>query len=76
MKEASLVVYVNAEGEVIDAKNCDEAGNPTNTDPEYGPEEQKMNKKFVHGNFKTRLWYPNACCWKKIGNTWQCVSCG
>lgn len=75
MKGASLVVYVNAEGEVIHAKNCDEIGNPTNTDPEYGAEEQSKNKKFVGGNYKTRLWYPNACCWRLIGGKWQCVPC-
>jgi hypothetical protein len=76
MKGASLVVYVNEDGEVVGAKNVDkETGNALNTDPEYGPEEQKMNKKFVGGNFKTKLWYPNACCWKLIGGKWVCVSC-
>ncbi len=77
MKGASLVVYLNEDGEVIAAKNVNkQSGEILKGEIEYGEDEKKANKKIVGGAFKTRLWYPNACCWRHLrGNGWVCGPC-
>lgn len=77
MKGASLVVYVNEDGEVIGARNVKkETGEIGDDNIQYGPDEIKANKKFVGGNHKTRLLYTNPCCWKWIsGIGWVCGPC-
>ncbi len=76
MKGASLVVYVDENGEVISAKNVHkEEGNILEGEIQYGEEEISKNKKIVGGTFKTKLMYPNACCWRLIGGKWVCVPC-
>jgi hypothetical protein len=77
MKGASLIVYVNDNGEVIGAKNVNrENGQILEGEIEYGVEEKKADKKIVGGALKTRLMYPNACCWVKLpGNGWVCLPC-
>jgi len=76
MKGASLVVYVNEDGEVIGAKNVDkEKGQILEGEIEYGPDEKKANKKIVGGALKTKLMYPNRCCWVLVGGQWVCLPC-
>jgi|APFre7841882630_1041343.scaffolds.fasta_scaffold338991_1 hypothetical protein len=76
MKGSSLVVYVNEDGEVIGAKNMHkESGNIIEGEIEYGPEEKSKNKKIVGGALKTKLRYPNSCCWKLVGSKWVCGPC-
>jgi hypothetical protein len=77
MKGASLVVYVNADGEVIHAANVDpKTGEILEGPIQYGPEENGQNKKIFGGVKKTMLRYPNSCCWRQItGNGWVCGPC-
>lgn len=78
IKGAALVVWVNEDGEVIEAMKADkETGAPIpGEEITYGPEENAKNKKIVRGALKTRLMYPNSCCWKQlIGNGWVCGPC-
>jgi hypothetical protein len=77
MKGASLVVYVNDDGEVIGAKNLDKVtGDIREGEIQYGEEERKANKKIVGGAYKTKLRYPNVCCWKNVpGIGWVCGPC-
>jgi hypothetical protein len=73
---ASLIVWVNDAGEVIEAKNADKrTGDPVGGDIKYGPEELKANKKFVGGAFKNKIRYPNSCCWKLTPSGWICGPC-
>jgi hypothetical protein len=73
MKGASLVVYVNENGEVIGAKNINKKeGNVLETPIVYGEEEMKIGKKIVGVNKPTRLYIHNGCCWKSIGGKWIC----
>lgn len=77
VKGASLVVWVNQEGEVIEAMLADkDTGAPISGEIPYGPDEIAKNKKIVRGALKTRLMYPNSCCWKQITNNgWVCGPC-
>ena len=76
VKGASIVVWVNEAGEVIEAKKAHkETGEPIG-DIDYGQDEIAKNKKIVGGTYKTRLMYPNTCCWKQAqGNGWVCQPC-
>ncbi len=76
MKGASLVVWVNADGEVIGANNVDPGTGDIGDDKiKYGDAENAANKKFVGGNHKNTIRYPNACCWRQTSNGWVCGQC-
>ncbi len=76
MKGASLVVFVNGDGEVIGARNVDpNTGTIGDENIKYGPNEIAANKKFVGGNHKNTIRYPNACCWRQTATGWVCGQC-
>ncbi len=76
MKDASLVLFVDDNGEVMHALNVDkESGKILTTDIADGEEENKANKKIVGGKLKSRIVYPNTCCWKFLNGKWVCVPC-
>lgn len=77
VKGASLILWVNEAGEVIEAKNVHkETGDPISEDIQYGPDEIKANKKFVGGAYKNKIRYPNSCCWVFVpGVGWVCRPC-
>ena len=66
MKKASIVVYVDEDGNIIDAKNVDQ------TEIQYGEEERKANKKIAGGAVVSRIYTPNGCCWRLVNGMWQC----
>ena len=76
MKGASLVVYVNADGEVIGARNVDSSTGTIGDDKiKYGDAENAANKKFAGGKYKNKIRYPNSCCWKLTNGVWVCAPC-
>ncbi len=77
MKGARLVVFVNADGEVIGAKNVDPDSGAIGDDKiTYGKDEIAASKKIVGGKYKSKIMYPNVCCWRyKVGVGWVCVTC-
>lgn len=76
MKGASLLVYVNADGEVIGARNVDPITGTIGDDHiKYGDAENAANKKFVGGTHKNKIRYPNSCCWRQTSGGWVCVPC-
>jgi NDP-sugar pyrophosphorylase family protein len=77
MKGARIVVYVNDDGEVIGARNVHpDTGVIGDDNIQYGKDEIAANKRIHGGAHKTKLRYPNVCCWKYMpGVGWICVAC-
>jgi hypothetical protein len=65
-----LIVVVNEEGKVIEAKELYETG--TNYGKMGDVLYEKAEQRSILG---ARLYTPNGCCWIKTPNGWKCLPC-
>ena len=80
-KQVELIVYLNADGEVIEAyKPASDEHLPKGRrleDKDYDHEEHKRIPGIRHNKEeevpRARLVTTNWCCWKIIAGKWRCV---
>lgn len=72
VKGASLVVWVNENGEIIEAKEAHKDNGTPISDVKYDPGEKR---RMVKGERSTRLMYTNPCCWRWTPSGWVCGPC-